>query len=352
MYCPKCGKENSEGARFCMHCGADLSGYKVEISPNISVSPYITVPMMDKEQISLLVEDTLSKALEKTPVFKDIQGKKAEFTLEEKQVIDVFLKVEEGGYVSLSKYDPQTLERCADFFDELSEKRPEIKSGEWFWHAKGSILLGLGKHGEALEWWDKLLDRYPLSYAGWFNKGVVLEHLNRYDEAIRCFDKALEINQKIDDAWTEKGFLLGKKLPKLTEKLLEHKISAEEYESKRLKLMREAKRCINKALERNQKNERAWVLKSILESDKNERMRCINNALEINSKSLDTLCRMGEEKYLSAMVFGETNFIVGWDRGILWEAIEWFDKALKIDPYYTEALKRKENILKILKELP
>ena len=38
MYCPKCGEENQEGAKFCMHCGADLSGYKVEISPKISVS--------------------------------------------------------------------------------------------------------------------------------------------------------------------------------------------------------------------------------------------------------------------------------------------------------------------------
>jgi hypothetical protein len=38
MYCPKCGKENPEGSRFCMDCGADLSSYKVEISPKISVS--------------------------------------------------------------------------------------------------------------------------------------------------------------------------------------------------------------------------------------------------------------------------------------------------------------------------
>jgi RNA polymerase subunit RPABC4/transcription elongation factor Spt4 len=38
MYCPKCGEENPEDARFCMHCGADLSGYKMEISPKISVS--------------------------------------------------------------------------------------------------------------------------------------------------------------------------------------------------------------------------------------------------------------------------------------------------------------------------
>jgi uncharacterized membrane protein YvbJ len=43
MYCPKCGKEISEGSRFCMHCGADLGGYKVEITPKIDVAPKISV---------------------------------------------------------------------------------------------------------------------------------------------------------------------------------------------------------------------------------------------------------------------------------------------------------------------
>lgn len=118
MYCPKCGKENLEDARFCMHCGADLSGYKVEISPNISVSPYITVPMMDKEQISLLVEDKLSKALEKTHTFKDIQAK--EFTPEEQQAMDTLQKIAEEarkGGIIFSKYHPQDLERCVKFLD-------------------------------------------------------------------------------------------------------------------------------------------------------------------------------------------------------------------------------------------
>ena len=43
MHCPRCGKENPEDANFCMHCGADLREYKVEISPKIEVSPKIKV---------------------------------------------------------------------------------------------------------------------------------------------------------------------------------------------------------------------------------------------------------------------------------------------------------------------
>ena len=43
MYCPKCGKKNPEDAGFCMHCGADLSEYKVEVSPKVEISPKISV---------------------------------------------------------------------------------------------------------------------------------------------------------------------------------------------------------------------------------------------------------------------------------------------------------------------
>ena len=42
MHCPRCGKENPEDANFCMHCGADLREYKVEISPKIEVSPKVS----------------------------------------------------------------------------------------------------------------------------------------------------------------------------------------------------------------------------------------------------------------------------------------------------------------------
>lgn len=42
MYCPNCGKEIPERSRFCMSRGADLSGYKVEFSPKIEVSPKVS----------------------------------------------------------------------------------------------------------------------------------------------------------------------------------------------------------------------------------------------------------------------------------------------------------------------
>ncbi len=120
-FCPKCGKENPGGTIFCMHCGADLSGYKVEISPNFDVSPKISISTMDKEQISLLVEDKLSKALEMAHTSKDIQAK--ELTPEEQQAVNTFQKIaEEIGrkkVISLSKYDPHDLESCVKVFDTI-----------------------------------------------------------------------------------------------------------------------------------------------------------------------------------------------------------------------------------------
>jgi len=53
MYCPKCGKENPEDASFCMHCGTDLSEYRVEISPKVEVSPKISVSAKAEGGLSL-----------------------------------------------------------------------------------------------------------------------------------------------------------------------------------------------------------------------------------------------------------------------------------------------------------
>ena len=74
MYCAKCGKENPEDARFCMHCGADLSGYKVEISPKIEVAPKISVSAKAEGGVALKWKQKPSKHVEikgygKLPVY-------------------------------------------------------------------------------------------------------------------------------------------------------------------------------------------------------------------------------------------------------------------------------------------
>ncbi len=365
MDCPKCGKENREDARFCMDCGANLSGYKVEISPNITVSPKISVSTIDKEQISLLVENTLSKALEKPHNFKDIHAK--DFSSEEQQAVSTLQKIaEEAGrgeevgrrkgevYFPNCNYDLQDLERCMKFLD-----------GErGLWSVKGCILSALGKHSEALECWDKLLDINPLNGAWWFNKGLTLEELKRYNEAVSCFNKALDLNPEIDLAWAKKGNFIVRQLRELVRKFLEGKISVEEFKSKKSELdEEEAMRYFNKALEINPQLEWAWVLKSMIENDTNDAIKYLDTALDINPRSADALCMKGIVKVHSMedilddlLVRKDDSLFIKREKipeykSRLLEAIKFFDNALEIEPNLAEALKEKEELLEELRNL-
>ena len=378
MYCQKCGKENPEDERFCMHCGADLSGYKVEISPKIDVSPKISISTMDKEQISLLVDDKLSttmdkeqisllvdnklsKALEKAHTFKDTQAK--EVTPEEEQAFDTLQKIAEDvgrrkGEVSFSKYDPHDLESCVKFLDtneEIFLENLDKEGKEAFWFVKGSIFFTLGRHSEALVCWDKVLEINPQEEAWWSNRGRTLKELKRYDEAVHCFNKVLDMNPEYDLAWAEKGYDILRQAHEFIRKLLEGKISKEEFKLLR-ELEEEARRYINKALEINPQLEWAWLLKSNIGKDINERMRCIDEALKINPRSAVALYCMGLGKYHSAeidlidfndwTIKNETEY-----KSRLWEAIEFFDKALEIEPDDAKTLKERKKLLKELREL-
>ena len=358
MHCQNCGKENQEDARFCMQCGADLSGYKVEISPNIDVSPKISISTMDREQISLLVDDKLSKALEKVRTFKDIQKK--EITPEEQQAASTLQKiVEEAGRrkggVSFSKYDPHDLERCVKFLDTNCEIFDE-EGKEGFLFLKGCILSALCRNSEALVCWDKVLEINPRNYHAWFYKGYIFKALNKYDEADNCFNETLDINPECDEAWAEKGSVRICHLNELTRKLLERRISLEEYRSKNREQEEEARRYIDKALEINRLSEWAWILKSMVEKDTNEQIRCVDKALDINPRSADALCQKGVVKYISALK------LVNFDGRIkgeklpefkswLWESIEFYDKALKIEPNHAQAIKERKKLSKELKKL-
>ncbi|KAF5435422.1 Tetratricopeptide (TPR) repeat [Candidatus Methanophagaceae archaeon] len=373
MYCQKCGKENPEDERSCMHCRADLSGYKVEISPKIDVSPKINISTMDREQISLLVEDTLSKALEKAHTFKDTQAK--EVTPEEQQAVSTLQKIAEeldrmqGGMETgclskcLSKYDPHDLDSGVKFLDEFWE----IGSGTLdtggknaILVLKGGILLELGRYREALVCWDKGLEINPQEVAWWFNKGQTFISLKRYTEAVRCFNKVLDINPEYDLAFAEKGFVILLQRGEFIRKLSEGKMSKEEFElvkSKEHELAEEAGKYTNKALKINPQLEWAWLLKSMVAEDPNEIILCIEKALEINPRSADALFCMGRLKRILAE--GLIDFKDGTIeteslseyKSMLWEAIDLYDKALEIAPNDAKILKERKKLLKELKKL-
>jgi tetratricopeptide (TPR) repeat protein len=59
---------------------------------------------------------------------------------------------------------------------------------------KGLALSLLGKYEEAITLYDKVLEIEPDEVRALFNKGVVLYHLGKYEEAITLYDKVLEID--------------------------------------------------------------------------------------------------------------------------------------------------------------
>jgi tetratricopeptide (TPR) repeat protein len=63
---------------------------------------------------------------------------------------------------------------------------------------------------EAMECFDRALDRDPLNAHAWSNKGLILKNLNRLEDALMCYEKALEINPSFVNGWYNKGVLLRK----------------------------------------------------------------------------------------------------------------------------------------------
>ena len=61
---------------------------------------------------------------------------------------------------------------------------------------KGICLNSLGRHGDALGSYDKVLRIKPQDVDTWNNKGISLYQLGRNEEAVECYDKALQINPK------------------------------------------------------------------------------------------------------------------------------------------------------------
>ena len=143
-------------------------------------------------------------------------------------------------------------------------------------------MIEQGKHQEAIECLDKILESNPEDAEAWNNKGIALGKLGiigRYQEAIECYDKAIEIydfmaskseisnalelDPKYVNAWHGKGYALGK-----------------------LGMYNEAIECLDKALELNPKEAESWYDKGVVleKLDRTqEALECYDKALELDS---------------------------------------------------------------------
>jgi len=55
-----------------------------------------------------------------------------------------------------------------------------------------SALTNQGKYEEAIEIYDKLLEKNPELFTAWEGKGQALQGQGKYEEALLCYDKGLE----------------------------------------------------------------------------------------------------------------------------------------------------------------
>ncbi len=106
---------------------------------------------------------------------------------------------------------------------EARESRTDVGYIADLWYRKGLTLSNLERYNEAIECFDKAIEKDPDFADAWHNRGVSLGNLERYNEAIECFDKAIAIFEEsgkkecdldaqrdLADIMRKKGFALGR----------------------------------------------------------------------------------------------------------------------------------------------
>ncbi len=77
-------------------------------------------------------------------------------------------------------------------------------------HGKGTALVALGRHEEALAILDRALAENPGNEVAWVNKGAALSRLGRWRDALRCYNSAIKVNPAYEVAWNNKGNALSR----------------------------------------------------------------------------------------------------------------------------------------------
>ena len=94
-------------------------------------------------------------------------------------------------------------------YEQRAGRRFQIPSvGEktaTFWNNKAGSLAALGRHDEAIRFYDTALAIEPSAAQIWNNKGSALSAIGRSEEAIRCYDQALSIRPRFAMALDNKA---------------------------------------------------------------------------------------------------------------------------------------------------
>ncbi|MEQ9482093.1 tetratricopeptide repeat protein [Coleofasciculus sp. F4-SAH-05] len=96
-------------------------------------------------------------------------------------------------------------EEALDSFDKVIEIKPDY---HYAWYRRCNALYNLGRYQEVITSFDKFLEIKPDDYSAWNLRGIALSTLGRYEEAIASYDKAIEIKSDDHYAWYHRGIAL------------------------------------------------------------------------------------------------------------------------------------------------
>jgi len=210
--------------------------------------------------------------------------------------------------------------------------RKTRESDYYFLFGKGDDYYRRHNYKEALECYESIIKIQPDNEYALLRKGIILLQTNDYAMALEYFDRLIELNKNSSDAWYYKA-----------------KLSA------RAKDYKNALDCLEKASDINPDDEKIWEayrkVKSLRQSldGKNEEGGKVEEVEEENEwqELAITSAKESQKKGTSsdADYFCDTGYSL-YGQGKYNDAIDWYDRALKIMPGYTKALDGKQLSLK------
>ena len=282
------------------------------------------------------------------------------------------------------------------FKEALKDKEPPVEqtSTELSWINKGDEKFEYKSYEEALEFYDRAINKNPASGEAWRKKADCLVKLERYEEAVECYNNALNINPDDSEAlenkdaaflflrdkdyWNDKGIEyddLGeyKKAIECYDKALEidpdyvypHYNKGLSFSD--LGDYEQAIESYNKAIELDPKHSKAWycmgnAYDNLGNSEK--ALECYDRAIEINPNYADAwnnkaYVYIGLEKYEEGLECCEKSLEIDPDYTYSWynkgiclenlgrykEALICYNKALSIDSSYEPAQNKKDKLL-------
>lgn len=93
-------------------------------------------------------------------------------------------------------------EEAINIYNKVIQRQPD----SYLAHAsRGKALRRLGRYEEALKSYEKAIDIKPEDNVGWYGKANALRELQRYDEAITAYNQSLKFNPTFEWAWYRKA---------------------------------------------------------------------------------------------------------------------------------------------------